>query len=304
VKESLKVIILGTSGGIPTIERNLSAIAIKISREIILFDCAEGTQRQMEKAKLSVGKINKIFITHLHGDHIMGIPGILQTLSLQNREKPLHIFGPEGTAAFIKAIKSTVEFTLTFDVHIKEIAEGIIFEAGDYFIECARTEHTNKSFALAFIEKDKPGKFHPEKARDLHIPMGPLWRKLQYWEIITLPDGKIIEPSEVVDPPRPGRKIVYSGDTAPCDSVIQISKGAALLIHESTYSDDLEEKAVETKHSTASQAANVAKEAGVEKLVLTHISSRYSNSNELQEQAKKIFQNTTIAEDLMEVVLN
>jgi len=304
VKESLKVIILGTSGGIPTVERNLSAIAIKISREIILFDCAEGTQRQMQKAKLSVGKINKIFITHLHGDHIMGIPGILQTLSLQNRETPLHIFGPEGTAAFIKAIKTTVEFTLTFDVYIKEIAEGIIFEAADYFIGCIKTEHTNNSFAFAFIEKDRPGKFHPEKARTLQIPIGPLWKKLQYWEAITLPDGRTIEPSEVVDPPRPGRKIVYSGDTAPCDSVIQISKGATLLIHESTYSDDLEEKALETNHSTATQAAKVAKEAGVEKLVLTHISSRYLNSNELQEQAQKIFQNTKVAEDLTEIILN
>jgi ribonuclease Z len=304
VKESLKVIILGTSGGIPTAERNLPAIALKISREIILFDCAEGTQRQMEKAKLSVGKINKIFITHLHGDHIMGIPGILQTLSLQSREKSLHIFGPKGTAAFIKAIKTTVEFTLTFDVYVKEIAEGIIFEASDYSIKCVKTEHTNNSFAFAFIEKDRPGKFHPEKARALQIPMGPLWKKLQYWETITLPDGRIVEPSEVVEPPRPGRKIVYSGDTPPCDSVIKLSKGATLLIHESTYGDGLEDKALETKHSTTAQAAKVAKEAGVEKLVLTHISSRYSNSNELLEQAQKIFLNTKVAEDLMEIVLN
>jgi ribonuclease Z len=304
VKESLKVIILGTSGGIPTVERNLPAIALKISREIILFDCAEGTQRQMERAKLSVGKINKIFITHLHGDHIMGIPGILQTLSLQNRETPLYIFGPEGTGAFIKAIKTTVQFTLTFDVYIKEISEGTIFEASDYSIKCVRTEHTDNSFAFAFVEKDRPGKFHSEKARALQIPMGPLWRKLQYWEAVTLPDGRTIEPSEVVDPPRPGRKIVYSGDTAPCDSVIQISKDATLLIHESTYSDDLEEKAIETKHSTTTQAAKIAKAAGVEKLVLTHISSRYSNSNELQEQAQKIFQNTKVAEDLTEIVFN
>ncbi|MEM2145164.1 MAG: ribonuclease Z, partial [Candidatus Jordarchaeaceae archaeon] len=135
-------------------------------------------------------------------------------------------------------------------------------------------------------------------------PMGPLWKKLQYWETITLPDGRKVEPSEVVDPPRPGRKIVYSGDTAPCDSVIKLSKGATLLIHESTYGNDLEDKALETKHSTTTHAARVAKEAGVEKLVLTHISSRYSNLNELQEQAQKIFPNTKVAEDLMEIVLN
>ncbi|WXG40855.1 MAG: ribonuclease Z [Candidatus Freyarchaeum deiterrae] len=300
----LRVIILGTSGGIPTVERNLPAIAVKISKEIILFDCAEGTQRQMEKAKLSVGRINKIFVTHLHGDHIMGIPGILQTLSLQNRKTPLHIFGPEGTGAFIKAIKTTVNFTLTFDVYIKEISEGIIFEGSDYYINCVRTEHTDNSFAFAFIEKDRPGKFYPEKASTLQIPMGPLWRKLQYWQAVTLPDGRTIEPGEVADPPRPGRKIVYTGDTAPCDSVVQISKGSTLLIHESTFGDDLEEKAVETKHSTAAQAAKVAKEAGVEKLVLTHISSRYPNPNELYEQAKKIFENTKVAKDLMEIVFN
>ncbi|MEM3586471.1 MAG: ribonuclease Z [Candidatus Jordarchaeaceae archaeon] len=300
----LRVIILGTSGGIPTVERNLPAIALKISRELILFDCAEGTQRQMGKAQLSVGKINKIFVTHLHGDHVMGIPGILQTLSLQNREKPLHIFGPKGIAAFINAVKDTVEFTLTFDVYIKEIAEGIIFETCDYLIKCAKTEHTNNSFAFAFIEKDRPGKFHPERARALQIPMGPLWKKLQYGESVTLPNGRVVDSSEVVDPPRPGRKIVYSGDTAPCDSIIKLSEGATLLIHESTYGEDLEDKAVETKHSTATQAAKVAKAAGVEELILTHISSRYSNPNELQEQAKKIFPKTKVAEDLMEIILN
>jgi ribonuclease Z len=304
VKESLKVIILGTSGGIPTVERNLPAIAIKKGREIILFDCAEGTQRQMGKAKLSVSRINKIFITHLHGDHIMGIPGILQTLSLLNRNKPLYIFGPNGLGNFIKAIKTTVEFNLTFDIFIKEVTEGLICETSDYFIECVKTKHTNSSFAYAFIEKDRPGKFHPKKARALKIPMGPLWKKLQYGETVTLPDGTIIESSEVVDPPRPGKKIVYSGDTAPCDSVKELSENATLLIHESTFGDDLEGKALETNHSSASQAAKLAKEADVQKLILTHISQRYSNSNELLEQAKKFFQNTIIAEDLMEIILN
>ncbi len=304
MRETLKVIILGTSGGIPTVERNLPAIAIKKDREIILFDCAEGTQRQMGRAKLSVSRINKIFITHLHGDHIMGIPGILQTLSLLGRKKPLSIYGPEGVAAFIKAIKSTVEFTLTFDVYIHQVSEGVIYEARDYLIECAKTEHTNSSFAYAFIEKERPGKFHPEKAKALQIPMGPLWKKLQCGETITLPDGRKIEPREVVDPPRPGRKIVYSGDTAPCDSVKQLSKNATLLIHESTYGEDLEEKALETKHSSAAQAARIAKEAGVQKLVLTHISQRYSNPDELLEQARRIFPNTVIAEDLMEITLS
>ena len=309
MKESLKVIILGTSGSIPTVERNLPAIAIKKNREIILFDCAEGTQRQMGKAKLSVSRINKIFITHLHGDHLMGIPGILQTLSLLNRNKPLYIFGPDGIENFIEAIKTTLRLKPTFKVCPKENTEGVICETSDYLVECVKTEHTEhkehyNSFAFAFIEKERPGKFYPDKARALRIPMGPLWKKLQYGEAVILPDGRRIEASEVVDPPRPGRKIVYSGDTPPCDSVIRISKNATLLIHESTYGDDLEEKASETKHSTATQASNIAKEAGVEKLILTHISSRYSNPSELLEQAKKIFQNTIIAEDLMEIVLN
>ncbi len=304
MKESLSVTILGTSGGIPTVERNLPAIAIKKGREIILFDCAEGTQRQMGKAKLSVSRISKIFITHLHGDHVMGLPGILQTLSLLNRNKPLYIFGPNGLGAFIGAVKTTVEFTLTFDVYIKEITEGVICETNDYSIECVKTKHTISSFAYAFIEKDRPGKFHPKKAIALNIPRGPLWKKLQQGETIMLDDGIKIEPREVVDPPRLGRKIVYSGDTAPCDSVKRISKNATLLIHESTYGDDLKEKAIETNHSSATQAAEIAKEAGAQKLILTHISQRYSNPNELLEQAQKTFQNTLIAEDLMEIILN
>ncbi|MEM2133786.1 MAG: ribonuclease Z [Candidatus Jordarchaeaceae archaeon] len=299
----LKIVLLGTSGGMPTADRNLPAIAVKINREIILFDCAEGTQRQMEKANLSVSRINKIFITHLHGDHIMGIPGILQTLSLMNREKPLYIFGPKGIADFVEAIKTTVEFTLTFNVYIKEVTEGVVCETSLYTVECAKTEHNN-SFAFAFIEKDRPGKFHPEKARALGIPMGPLWKKLQHGEKVTLPDGRRIEPNQVVDPPRPGRRIVYSGDTPPCDSVKRISRGATILIHDSTYGEDLEEKAVETKHSTTIQAAKVAKEAGVQRLILTHISSRYKNSNELLEQAKKVFHNSILGEDLMEIVLD
>lgn len=304
MKESLKIIILGTSGGIPTVERNLPAIAIKKDREIILFDCAESTQRQMGKAKLSVSRISKIFVTHLHGDHIMGIPGILQTLSLLNRNKPLYLFGPNGLMDFITAIKKTVEFTLTFDIYVKEAAEGVIYETNDYYIECVKTRHTNSSFAYAFVEKDRPGKFHPNKALALRIPMGPLWKKLQQGETIILSEGRKIEPSEVADPPKPGRKIVYSGDTAPCESVKKISKNATLLIHESTYGDDLEEKAFETNHSSASQAAKIAEESSVQKLLLTHISQRYSNPKELLEQAQKIFQNTIIAEDLMEITLD
>ncbi|MGQ9719856.1 MAG: ribonuclease Z [Candidatus Jordarchaeum sp.] len=304
MKESLKIIILGTSGGIPTVERNLPAIAIKKDREIILFDCAESTQRQMGKAKLSVSRISKIFVTHLHGDHIMGIPGILQTLSLLNRNKPLYLFGPNGLMDFITAIKKTVEFTLTFDIYVKEAAEGVVYETNDYYIECVKTRHTNSSFAYAFVEKDRPGKFHPNKALALRIPMGPLWKKLQQGETITLSEGRKIEPSEVADPPKPGRKIVYSGDTAPCESVKKISKNATLLIHESTYGDDLEEKAFETNHSSASQAAKIAEESSVQKLLLTHISQRYSNPKELLEQAQKIFQNTIIAEDLMEITLD
>lgn len=299
---SLSIIFLGTSGSTPTPQRSLPAIAIKRKGEIILFDCGEGVQRQMIMAKLSFHRKMKVFITHMHGDHVLGLPGLIQTMSLFDREKELKIYGPKGIGEFIEAIQRTVQYTLTFPIEIHEINEnGTICEEDEYAVLAVKADHVIPSFALALVEKPRPGKFYPEKARRLGIPEGPLWSKLQKGHAITLPDGRVVKPSQVVGPPRPGRKIVYSGDTRPCTNVIKLAENADLLIHDSTLDDELVDKAYEDGHSTPSQAAEIAKKAGVKMLALTHISARYKSAEKLLQQAKKIFPNVFVAEDFMKI---
>ncbi len=299
---SLSVIFLGTSGSTPTPQRSLPAIAIKRKGEIILFDCGEGAQRQMIMAKLSFHRKMKIFITHMHGDHVLGLPGLIQTMSLFDRQRKLEIYGPKGLKEFVDVIQRTVQYTLTFPLEIHEIEKpGTICEEGEYAILAEEADHVIPSFAFALVEKPRPGKFYPEKARELGIPEGPLWSKLQKGHSVTLPDGRKIKPSEVVGPPRPGRKIVYSGDTRPCMNVVRLARNADLLIHDATLDDELFDKAYEDGHSTPSQVAEIAKKANVRRLVLTHISARYRSAEKLLEQAKRIFPNVLIAEDFMKI---
>ena len=299
---SLSVIFLGTSGSTPTPQRSLPAIAIKRKGEIILFDCGEGAQRQMIMAKLSFHRKMKIFITHMHGDHVLGLPGLIQTMSLFDRQRKLEIYGPKGLKEFVDVIQRTVQYTLTFPLEIHEIEKpGTICEEGEYAILAEEADHVIPSFAFALVEKPRPGKFYPEKARELGIPEGPLWSKLQKGHFVTLSDGRKIKPSEVVGPPRPGRKIVYSGDTRPCMNVVRLARNADLLIHDATLDDELFDKAYEDGHSTPSQVAEIAKKANVRRLVLTHISARYRSAEKLLEQAKRIFPNVLIAEDFMKI---
>ena len=299
---SLSVIFLGTSGSTPTPQRSLPAIAIRRKGEIILFDCGEGVQRQMIMAKLSFHRKMKIFITHMHGDHVLGLPGLIQTMSLFDRQRKLEIYGPKGLKEFIDVIQKTVQYTLTFPIEIHEIAKaGTICEEDEYTVFAVEVDHVIPSFAFALIEKPRPGKFYPEKAKKLGIPEGPLWSRLQRGYSVTLPDGRTIKPSEVVGPPRPGRKIVYSGDTRPCMNLVRLAENADLLIHDATLDDELAEKAYEDGHSTPSQAAEIAKKARVDRLVLTHISARYKSAEKLLEQAKKVFPNVFVAEDFMKI---
>ncbi len=301
----LEIVFLGTSGSLPTSQRNLPAVALHRGREIILFDCAEGTQRQMLKVGLSINRITKIFISHLHGDHVMGLPGILQTLSLLERETPLHIYGPSKLSSFISSLIETLEFGLSFDLHIHHVHGGDVIEFPDYIVKCEEVNHGPiEAYAYAFEEKPRPGKFHPEKAVALGIPMGPLWKQLQLGRSVVLENGRLVHSEEVVDPPRPGRKVVYSGDTAPCQSLTKLSAFADVLIHESTFDHALEHKAYETRHSTSVQAALTAREAKVKLLVLTHISSRYTDLKIILQQAKEIFTNTIVAQDFTQILLN
>lgn len=299
----LNVIFLGTGGSIPTPKRGLSAIAIRRKTELLLFDCGEGTQRQMIQAGVGFHRKTKIFITHMHGDHVLGLPGLLQTMSLLDRTKKLEIYGPQGIKAFVEAISQTVRFSLTFPVQVSEIDAGLVCEEKEYEVYATQSDHMDHSLAYALTEKPRPGRFNIEKARSLGVPEGPLWSKLQGGSSVKLPDCRIVKPEMVLGPPRPGRKIVYTGDTRCSKNLVKLAENADLLIHEATFDDELMERAREDGHSTPSMAAETAKEAGAKWLVLTHISARYKDAGLLLEQARKVFSNTDVAQDFLRLEL-
>jgi ribonuclease Z len=223
-------------------------------------------------------------------------------MSLLDRQRELEIYGPIGIKAFVKAIEKTVQFVLTFPVEIHEIKkEGAVCEEKEYEVKAAQTDHVIPSWAYALIEKPRPGRFNPKKAEALGIPEGPLWSKLQHGEKVKTSKGDFIKPEQVVGVPRPGRKIVYSGDTKPTKNLLQLAEDADLLIHEATFENELHEKAREDGHSTPSQAATIAKKSKVKRLALTHVSSRYKSTKSLLEQARRIFPQSDVAEDLMEI---
>ena len=299
---SLRVIFLGTAGSVPTIKRSLPAILIQRKGEQIMFDCGEGVQRQMIKAKVGFHRKMKVFITHMHGDHVLGLPGLLQTMALLDREKKLDVYGPPGIKRFLEDIRETVQFVLTFPMEIHEIHEaGVVCEEQEYAVQAVWANHVIPSLAYALVEKPRPGKFHPEKAKVLGVPEGPLWSKLQHGHKAKLQDGRVVKPEDVTGPLRTGRKIVYSGDTRPFKGFVKFAAGADLLIHDATLDDELAERAEEDGHSTPDQAAKHAKKAKVKQLILTHISARYDDTSILLEQAQKIFKNTQVAEDFMKI---
>ena len=269
-----------------------------------MFDCGENTQRQMMQGKVSFHKKLKVFLTHLHGDHVLGLPGVLQTMALMDRKEPVSIYGPKGIKDFLVCTKETLNFGLTFPVEINEIlGEGTLLNEKEYMVVVVKSNHAIESYSYAFVEKPRPGRFYPKKAISLGVPQGELWSKLQAGQEIKVGDNKIVKPNDVMGPQRAGRKIVYTGDTRPFDGFAKFAADADLVIHESTFDDSLIEKAEHDGHSTPSQAAEEAKAAGAKQLVLTHISARYPNATLLLEQAKKIFANTLMAEDFLELEL-
>jgi len=297
---SLRVVFLGTAGSVPTPKRSLPAILIQRKSEQIMFDCGEGVQRQMIKAKTGFHRKMKVFVSHMHGDHVLGLPGLLQTMALLDRERKLDVYGPPGIKRFLEDVRETVQFVLTFPVEIHEIREaGVVCEEQEYFVQTVWANHVIPNLAYALAEKPRPGKFHPEKAKTLGVPEGPLWSKLQHGHEVKLSNGRIVKPEDVTGPLRLGRKIVYTGDTRPFKGFVKFAAGADLLIHDATLDDDLAERAEEDGHSTPKQAAKNAKKAKAKQLILTHVSARYDDTSILLEQARKIFKNTQIAEDFM-----
>lgn len=301
---SLRVVFLGTAGSIPTTTRSLPAVAIQRDGELIFFDCGEGVQRQMVRAGLGFNKKMRVFITHMHGDHMLGLPGLIQTMSLLDRTKTLEIYGPEGLEDFVEAIEKTVQFTLTFPLEIAEIEdEGLACEEREYEVYAAWADHSAPALAYSFVEKPRPGRFYPEKAKALGVPEGELWSKLQHGSTVKLPNRRIVKPEEVAGPQRFGRKIVYTGDGRSSKSLVKLARNADLLIHDCTFDDELAERAEEDGHSTPSQAAETAIKAKAKRLILTHISARYSKPDMLLKQARKGFRNVDVAEDFMTIEL-
>ena len=296
----MKLVFLGTSGAMPTTDRGLTCICLVKDNEILMFDAGEGAQISYLKSGLPWNKKMKIFVTHLHGDHCIGILGLLQTMNLQNRTESVEIFGPDGIDEFIAANIKILNFGLSFPVLISRVNEGLIVDEKDYSVFANDANHGIPAFSFRFDEKDRPGEFFPENAKALEIPEGKLWRELQMGNSIEI-DGKEIFSSQVTGKRRPGRKIGVSGDTRPTDELVEFFKNCDYLSFDSTFADELKDKAVEANHSTAKEAAELAEKANVSTLILTHFCARYNDESVLLEEAKKIHDNTIAAKDLLEV---
>ncbi|MCD4801292.1 MAG: ribonuclease Z [Methanococcoides sp.] len=295
----LKVTFLGTGGSLPTTNRNPSAIMVNRDGELLMFDCGEGAQQQMMRAKTGMMNLSSIFITHFHADHILGIPGLVQTMSFQGRTEPLTIYGPEWVEEFIKFLTAMGYYKLKFEINAVRLKSGESIKRDGYSIVALKTEHNVPSIGYALVEDERPGRFDRDKAIELGVPVGPLFSKLHHGGSVEVA-GRVISAEDVVGEPRPGRTIVYSGDTRPCLGVLKASDGADLLIHDSTLADNMIDWAKESMHSTAGEAAALAKKAGAKKLVLTHLSSRYSDdATPLLNDAKALFEDVILAEDLL-----
>jgi ribonuclease Z len=297
----INIVILGSGGTIPTLARNLPAVAIQCDGRLFLFDCGEGTQMQLAKAKCSLGKLEGIFISHLHGDHVMGLPGLLMSMGQVPRDRPLLIYGPPGINAFVEGNRNFLGFQFQFPVEIHETKGGALFHDETIKIEAVPADHSCFTLAFALKEHERPGLFLMEEVRRLDIPPGPLYGRLQSGETVTLQDGREIRPEQVLGPARRGRKVVYATDTRPCDQVAELAYKADVLIHDGMFDDDIRDQAKQKHHSTVVQAARIAKRAKVDKLILTHLSSRYHQIGPLLEQARRVFPSAKIARDLMEI---
>ena len=296
----MKLVFLGTSAAQPTEFRGLSCICLEREGEILMFDAGEAAQIAYLKSGLGWNKKMKIFVTHLHGDHCIGILGLLQTMAMQHRTEPLEIYGPSGIEEFIGANIKVLNFGLTFPVMISTVKEGIVFDSKTYSISACKANHSITAYSFVFEEKDKPGRFNLEKAKEIGIPEGNLWKKLQNGNNIEV-NGKIITPNQVLGEKRPGKKIGISGDTMPTNDLEKFFANCDYLVFDSTFLDEMKEKAQDTCHSTAKQAAVLAKNANVKNLILTHFSARYADETKHLEEAKTIHDSVITAKDLLEV---
>ena len=289
---------LGTAAARPTVARNVSATALQREGDCWLVDCGEGTQRQMMRYGTGFA-IRGILVTHLHGDHILGIPGLMKTMALQGREEPLPVYGPPGSTPLLESLVHLGGRTTAFPVPVSELGHGEALTLDDYRIEAYRVQHGVPALGYALIEDPRPGRFDVERARALGVPEGPLFGRLHRGESVEVA-GRVITPAELVGPPRPGRRVVLTGDTRPVPATVEIAQGAEVLIHDATFTRDEAARARDTYHSTAAEAAEIAESARVKRLLLTHVSARYSAvPAPLEREARLHFPDAVVAHDGM-----
>jgi ribonuclease Z len=291
----LDVVFLGTAGSMPTAERSATALLVRRGGERLLFDCAEGTQRQLLRSSLGLIDLREVFLTHYHADHYLGLPGMLKTFSLRGREVPITIFGPPGLEQLFASLRR-IFGKLTYDYDLVELSAGDKLQRDGYRLQTFPVQHGVSSVGYALIEDERPGRFDVETADALGVPFGPERGTLQRGEAVTLADGTTVAPAQVLGDPRPGRTIVIAGDTAPTRTVLEASIGADLLVHEATFLEEERARAEETAHSTAVDAAQLAQAAGVRMLALTHLSPRYFG-REAAREARAIFPDTVVPRD-------
>jgi ribonuclease Z len=287
---SLRVTFLGTGGALPTTERAPSAVFCNREGEKLLFDCGEGTQRQM--MRFSTGfAVEHVFLTHLHGDHVLGLPGLIQTMDFNGRDAALSIHAPPGSRRHLRDLVHAAGYDPDFPVRINEVSDGsVAYRAEEYEVRAFRTEHRTRSVGYALVEDDRRGRFDRETAEELGVPVGPAFSRLHEGDPVELDDGRTITPDQVVGEPRPGRAMVYTGDTTPVDATVEVADSPDLLIHDATFADEYEGRAGSTGHSTAREAGEIAERAGARRLALTHISSRHAtDAGKLAAQANEAF---------------
>ena len=295
------VTVLGSGASLPTLQRQTTAVAVQREGDVFLFDCGEGTQLQWRRAGLRFSKLRAICISHLHGDHVNGLVGFLQTLALSGREQPLEVIGPPGLRGLIGAARKHVGLRLAYGLEVRESDGGLLIETDEFVVSCAGLDHGIATLGFRIEETERPGRFDVEAAKDLGVPEGPLFGRLQRGDAVELDDGTVIEPAAVLGSPRLGSTVAYCVDTRPCEGAMGLAHQATLFICDSTFTEELTLEARKRGHSTARQAAEMAAGAGAGRLLLIHVSARYHDPRPLLEEASSLFSPVEVAHDLMEI---
>ncbi len=296
----MRAVILGSGGAFPTTRRMLPSTVLLREGEMFMFDCGEGTQLQLGRSHLGWARLRAICVTHLHGDHVIGLAGLLMSMSMGSRSAPLSIFGPPGIADYVHLSRKYLRFGVAYPLEVKEIEGGVIVDEGEYYIEAMPVDHRVFTLAYRLVERPRPGRFDLEAAKKIGVPAGPLYKRLQSGQEVVLDSGRRVLPEEVLGKARPGRMVVYMVDTRPFPGAVDFARGADLLVHDGMFDEEMAGESKMRGHSTAREAARLAQEAGVRQLVLVHISPRYLSINSMLKEAREIFPQTRIARDLDE----